>query len=237
MSKKNDVAIVIIVFNIYNLISKQIELINKFCKENVDIIIIDNSSNLDVALEINKITCNFSCQYLKIDAKLDSSLSHAFACNYAYKMFNKLYKHILFMDHDIFPIQNFSIENLLDNKYASGIGQLRPNKIYFWPGLFIIDNIKIDTNIIDFSTNSSFGLDTGGNLYKLIETYGKENFNFLDEVHIQNNFNEQTQYKIYSLIGNTFMHFLNASNWANQPNNENRINFLLNILHNYVNDK
>jgi glycosyltransferase involved in cell wall biosynthesis len=234
---KNKIAIVIVIYNISNLISMQIDLIKRFCKDNsFDIIIIDNSSDTKISNELRVITNNKNCNYIKRGSYQgeDFSQSHAAACNFAYEKVQN-YEYMFFLDHDNFPITNFSIENILNDKIIGGLGQIRKTKTYFWPGCVMLNNYKIDHSLIDFSINSSFGLDTGGMLYRIIEAYGQNNCVFFDEYYEDNISENGINYGNYSLINKmslSFMHFRNASNWNYIINNKERINSLINILNN-----
>lgn|SRR5580698_5502563 len=235
-------AIIIVVFNISNLILTQIELIRKFCNDDgFDIIVIDNSSVFYISDEIKKHTINANCIYDKTPrGPVDFSHSHAFACNYAYNKFQSEYEFLFFLDHDNFPTTNFSVKNILGDKIIGGIGQSRKTKIYFWPGCLMFNNTKIDKTLINFSTNNDLGLDTGGMLYKIIETYGQNNCLFFDEYLIKNELFDGTSYNNYAIISKqsfSFMHFINASNWNPIVKNENRISSLLKILHSRIESK
>lgn len=235
---ENKVAIIIVVFNISNLIETQISLVKRFCKDdNFDIIVIDNSSNLIIASEIKNVVERLYCKYYKTAAPTaDFSQSHASACNYAHLNFKDQYSYMFFLDHDNFPIKNFSITDILQDKLLGGVAQARADKHYFWPGCVMI-NIKLTSgDIVDFSTNSEIGLDTGGNLYKIIEKYGLGSCICFDQYEKPNSVNSSHHY--YNLICNTktsiaefsFMHFINGSNWNYNIKNNDRINSLLQIL-------
>jgi hypothetical protein len=233
---QNMIAIIVVVYNVSNLISTQIDFIRRFCKDDkYHIIIIDNSNNQNISNQIKQ--QSLSCIYHKIDSGTNGSEGHAFACNYAYSVFQNNYEYMFFLDHDIFPITNFSVKDILGDKVIGGPGQIRKTKIYLWPGCVMFNNNKIAHNLISFSTNPSLGLDTGGMLYRVIETYGQNNCAFFDEHYEDNISVNGTNYGNYSIISNpsfSFMHFRNASNWNYVSNNDERIASLLHILHNKV---
>lgn len=235
MSLKDKLAVVIVVFNISNLIETQINLIKRFCKDDFDIIVIDNSSDLKVANDVKSIVNNLNCIYLKTSSPSDFSQSHATACNFAYKQL-KHYKYMLFLDHDNFPVENFSVVETMKNKVIGGVGQARKDIYYYWPGCVMINNELIDTNLVDFSVNNKLGLDTGGNLYKIIEKFGNDKCVNFDQYDMPNTV-DPTQF-FYNLICSpkslltkfSFMHFINASNWNNKERNNERLESLLQIL-------
>lgn len=216
-------AVIIIAFNDSRLIEKQLELIDKFCTDKPDIIIFDNSDVqcTDVATKSNHVYYNFEGYYL------NPSDSHSTAANAAYKMFSPLYDKLLFLDHDCFPIKEFSIEEMLSGSSIAGLGQQK-TKTYFWPGCVAFDVKKLKGFPVDFSPNQEYGLDTGGNLFSIIDKFGGV---YLNEQYILNPYFTEFPYNFYSTIHDgTFMHFTNASNWNSTPLNEQRIETLYRIL-------
>ena len=182
----NSTIIIIITFNNADLIAKQVECIRRFCKDDFDIAIIDNSDKKDIIDAIQYYNNTLKCLYFKTRAiTKDNSESHCFAANFAYNKFKAKYDYFAFFDHDLFPVMDFSIIKILENKIMAGLGQERAKK-YFWPGCLMFNNTKIEQSLIDFSTNQEFGLDTGGNLYKIIEKYTDADFVFFNEQYNQN---------------------------------------------------
>jgi hypothetical protein len=217
-------AVIIIAFNDTRLIEKQLELIDKFCIDKPDIIIFDNSNIecVNVANKSNHIYYNFVDGYY-----LNPSDSHSNAANAAYKMFSPSYDKLLFLDHDCFPIKTFSVNEILRGCPVAGIGQEK-TKLYLWPGCVAFYTKKLKRFPVDFSTNQEYGLDTGGNLFRVLERFPTV---FLNEECNMNPYFTEPPYNFYSTIHNgTFMHFTNASNWNNTPLNEQRIETLYKIL-------
>lgn len=230
-TKQNSTAIVIITYNNADLISKQVECIRKFCKDEFDIVIIDNSTKKEVIEAVKYYNITLKCLYFKTMAQTgDNSMSHAFAANFSYSKLKDGYDYFAFFDHDLFPVMDFSVIKILENKIMAGLAQEKAKK-YFWPGCLMFDNTKIEQSLIDFSPSLELGLDTGGNLYKIIEKYTDADFTFFNEQYHQNPYFKKSKYDFYPMINNDmFMHFLNGSNWNNSNDNTERINSLLNIL-------
>lgn len=229
---ENKVGIVIVTYNTAALIVKQVECIRKFCKDIHDIIIVDNSTEQSAIDAIQYYNQSLGCQYFKTNASSrNGSESHAFACNLAYNKLKDEYKYLFYIDHDNFPVKDFSIVEILNDKVIAGLGQGGKEKDYFWAGCVMFDNSQVDHADIDFSTNKQYRLDTGGNLYKVIDKYGRDKCVFFNESYHQNPQFTETFYNFYSMINNeTFMHFVNSSNWNKIEKQEERINSLLNIL-------
>ncbi len=231
MEIKNSVAVIIVAYNNSSFIIKQFECLKRFCKDDFDIVVIDNSTDLESAKGVQYHATNLGCFYFKTEASSrDSTQSHAFACNFAYWKLKDTYKYFFFTDHDSFPVRDFSVKEILKDKAMAGLGQ-GAKKTYFWAGCVMFDSSKIEQSLIDFSPNSEFGLDTGGNLYKMIEKCGKDLCIFFNEAYHQNPNFTKSFYNFYASIHDgLFMHFVNGSNWAKSNDNEERINSLLNIL-------
>ena len=230
---KKELAIVIVVYNNADLVIHQINCIRKFCKDDCDIIVIDNSDKQEVIAPIRYHAIKMGCEYIKTQSSSrNSSSSHAFASNLAYRKFAGMYNYYFFLDHDNFPLRDFSVKEILKDKVMAGLGQVKPSgKKYFWAGCVMWDANKVDSELIDFSPNKQYGLDTGGNLYMVIDKYGDDACVFFNEVHHENPNFTKSFYNFYAEINDSmFMHFVNSSNWANSNDNQERINSLVNIL-------
>lgn len=228
-----ELGIVIVAYNNADLILKQAYCIKRFCKDDYDIIVIDNSSNGECSEQIRYHSESTACKYIKTkDSTSNPSDSHAFACNVAYWKLKTFYKYFFFLDHDNFPIMPFSVREILGEKVMAGLLQVKPSgKKYFWPGCVMWNDLEMEDNLIDFSTNHEFGLDTGGNLYKVIDRFTDHWVIYFNEAYEQNPFFQNGKYNFYSIINNgMFMHFINSSNWANTLDNASRINGLFNVL-------
>lgn len=220
-------AIVIITYNCHQIFLKQIERIKRHCKDNYDIIIIDNSTDLKAINHIKYHSKVQGCEYVKCNASsFNGSASHAFAANLSYIMLKDRYSHFFYLDHDCFPIKDFSVVEILGEKQFAGIGQEK-SRTYLWPGCLMFKQ----NEDIDFSPNHFLKLDTGGNLYIAMEKAGSDQIISFNELHQQNPEFNKNMYNFYSLINDSmFMHFINASGWNPNKDQDERINSLLNIL-------
>lgn len=224
--------IFIVTYNKPELIIRQVECIVKFCRdESYDIVVVDNSSEKEAAEAIHYHADRLGCHYMRThSSSKGGSESHAFAANVSYTRKASRYEEVLYLDHDNFPIKDFSVAELLDGVVIAGLGQQK-KKLYMWPGFVAISNKDIDTGLVDFSCSLHYGLDTGGMLFNIIERYGVERARFVNESYAENPVFTTPPYNYYSLLYDSrFMHFVNGSNWAKTAENEQRINSLLNIL-------
>lgn len=221
--------IVIICYNIRSeIFILQIECICKFCKDDFTIEVFDNSTNLDMAEMIRYHADRLGVNYTKTFSTVgEGSQSHAFSANFSYQILKDKYNYYFYLDHDCIPITFFSVEEILHEKSYAGIAQKTPT--YLWPGCFMFNDL-MSGPFIDFSPDHKLGLDTGGGLHKLVSAHGKSSGVFFSEAYYQNQHYQKIAYNHYSLINNTFIHFIAASNWANIEDNDARINGLIAIV-------
>lgn len=227
------VGIIIIVYNLSSEVFLiQMAAIKKFCKDkDYTIHIIDNSSDLEKAEDIRYHTSILEIDYTKTFSGGMGSDSHSFAASFSYHKFKDLYDLFAYFDHDVIPVSDFSVEQILSGGHViAGVGQ-GAQKTYIWPGLLFFNATAIDREMIDFSPSHIFGLDTGGHLYKVIEKYGKENCIFFNEAYHRNeHFNSVGGYNHYAMMAdNRFLHLINSSNWSGASKHEERMNSLINI--------
>lgn len=229
--------ICVITYNIdIRIFLLQIGAIRKFCKDSYHITVVDNSTNDHNARQILH-----HCRELGLDHKKTNSAhgpgteSHAFSANLSYQKWMNGHDYLLYIDHDCIPVKPFSIVDLLKNRKIGGLAHMGQKK-YFWAGLVFWNDQEVDRNLINFMPSHEFQLDTGGMLYRMIEKYGEENCVYLPEEYVQNPHAEFSMYNFYSMIGGIFMHFINSSNWNNQERNDERLNSLINIANERIND-
>lgn len=226
------VAVVIITYNVSSRIFiLQVQAIQKFCKDDFDIQVFDNSTDQPIYEQIKYHAEQLGLNYTKTFAGgKGSSDSHAFAANFAYQQVKDKYKFVFFMDHDLIPVIEFSVIEILSGGHVmAGLGQGAKKK-YMWAGAVMLANERIDTSIVDFKPSSEFNLDSGGNLYKIVDKYGDGNCIFFNEAYHQNPYFNGTEYNSFAMIKDgTFMHFTAASNWCVADRHEERMNSLINI--------
>lgn len=226
-------AIIPIVFNLDpRVFIMQINAIKLLCRdENFTIEVVDNSSVLEMADAIEYHARVLEVNYTRVRTWTgDPSESHAFAANLSFKKFAFMYGQLLFLDHDAIPVKPFSVEEMLGGKVAGGVLQGRELN-YFWPGCFVLNTEKCDHDLVNFWPDTALRLDTGGGLKKIKDQYGDEGCVYFDEVgHHNPYFPTHPEYYFFMMLyKETFMHFLNTSNWRKVSENESRINSLLQI--------
>lgn len=222
--------IIIVTYNtLVDIFLLQIDAINKFCKDDYRIEIIDNSHDLEKAEGIRYHSERLGLSYRKTFSRdSNGSDSHSFAANLSYNILKDTYDYLFYLDHDCIPIKPFSVSTILGDKLMAGIAQ-NVEHTYFWAGCFLFNNRKIEKDLLDFRPDNTLGLDTGGSLYKLIEHHTKESCLFFHEAYHQNPYFNGRLYNYYSIINEQFLHFINSSNWNGTENHTERINSLITV--------
>lgn len=232
------VGIVIICYNIdTRILILQLDAIKKYCTdEDYRIEIVDNSSIEEQAEAIKHYAKVYGLDYQRTKSSAQNdSWSHSFAANFSYERLKNDYDLFFYIDHDCIPLKKFSVKEILGDKIMAGV-RSGPKLNYFWPGCLMWNNVEIDKSLVSFSPNNAMRLDTGGQLYRVIEKYGEDRCLFFDEVGCQNPYFLDTPlYTFYMMICNeTFMHFINASGWNPTERNDQRLNSLINIATNKI---
>jgi glycosyltransferase involved in cell wall biosynthesis len=224
------VGIVVIAYNKPDFIRLQIEKISKYCKDVHEIVIVDNSTDREMSAAVKY--HSEGRKYIKTNASSSGgSQSHSFAANLSFMRLCGKYDYFLYLDHDCFPVMDFSVPEILGEKIIAGVGQVKGEKTYLWPGCLMWKGEAIAPGYIDFSPNEELGLDTGGNLYRIVDHYGREKVLFLNEEHCENPQFNKSFYNFYCMINNgMFMHFVNGSVWNKTVSDDERVNSLINIL-------
>lgn len=224
------VGIIIVTYNISSeIFILQIQALRKFCTDEFEVEVIDNSTDLDLAEQIKYHAGLLEVGYTKTFANSQNgSDSHSFAANFSYQKFKNEFDYLFYIDHDVIPLVEFSVVEILKGGHVmAGIGQEKTKK-YFWPGCLMWRNSDIDKQLIDFTPCE--GLDTGGSLWKVIDKYGEDACMFFNESYHENNYFKDKDYGAYAMINNKmFMHFIGSSNWINLENHQERISSLVNI--------
>ncbi len=159
-----------------------------------------------------------------------------FSANTSFNLFKDKYEAFAYIDHDLFIMKPFSVCEILSEKVMAGLGQGAKKK-YFWPGIFFINLTEIDKELVDFGYCHDLNLDSGGMLYKLIDEYGEDKCTFFNESYHQNEQIGNSKYSMYAMINDgMFFHCIAGSNWKRDPRHEERMNTLLNIAKQKIDD-
>ena len=154
---------------------------------------------------------------------------------------------VMLLDHDMFLIDKFDVQNEISVYDIVGCLQSREHVKYVWPGLCIFKKSSVQDIEFDFYPQTVDGqmLDTGGGTYKLL---ADKNIKFLDT-----GVDYPEEYKGIDLkdekvtggygyelhFDNKFLHFRNASNWHTQyqVGDEQKTDLLFQILSDILDEK
>lgn len=217
------------VVNRPDFVEIQKKLFDKFLKNDYEFHVVDDSIDENVSKEFQNICQSNSIKYHKKDTK-DSNLNPAQACASAIQwtydnliLKNHSEDKILFLDSDMFLIDNFDIEKYLDDCFISGLPQIRGNVKYLWNGIMLFDMKKIFEidPYISFSDGVVEGhlTDVGGETYFYFK---KNNISFketdvqypthFEDIELQNE-NLTKGYNFELHLNGKFLHYRAATNW------------------------
>lgn len=209
--------IITVTFNGAKLLEYQLKTLKKYCTDNYEFIIVDNSNNNNEMVKIKNICDENNITYIRTDINVyntnnNASNNHGLALNYVHEKLKNDFDYLLFLDHDLFPIKPFSVEEMLGHNIIGGCEQIIANTRYLWPGFMMFSKLE---ETFDFTPSPP--LDTGGKLSGFINK-NIDKVLFIDNKHvpIDLKLNNNFMHEFYDDIHNgTFMHFIKASNWCN----------------------
>ena len=161
-------------YKFINLLKLQYERIKRFCKEDVEYIVINNGvdeSFIDMASSICK---ELNLKEIKINHSdnriLYTAMDHKTALQYCYDNYiSKDPADIrVVMDSDIIPFDNFSFVEMLDDGDIAGI------KMYVGDTIYIASFISIfskNVNLANLDLQQKFEFDSGYGMASLVSKY------------------------------------------------------------------
>ena len=161
----------------------------------------------------------------KSQDNLSPSYYHGSAVTWAYE--NVMLKeypndYALLLDHDMFLIDEFNLEDYMEGFDVSGCVQSRGDITYVWPGLTIIDIAKTKDISFNFLPCAIGGqqLDTGGGTYFLLKelTFKPSQVEYPDTFNGLNLLENDDGYGFELHLEQKFLHFRNACSWHNNYN-------------------
>lgn len=172
-----------------------IDLMIRSCKKNLvnaTLLVADNSQSAAVRREIREICRTHGTPYISLPANpvRHPSRSHGVALNWVYhNVILDIRPRILaFLDHDLFPIRPVDLRVLVRDQPVYGPATSQswrlspPNPLAWsvWAGLCIFNFEAVPAEVLDFNTDRSRGLDTGGrNWAKYYRTLDRDSINLV----------------------------------------------------------
>ena len=246
---REKVDLITIAFNNDMVIKYQFMLLNKYFKDDYYYTVCDNSSNIEISEKIKNFCEENKIPYCKLypqKANLKKlvilkrilkgmySESHAIALNFIFENYIKQRNCEFFglLDHDIFPIENFSVKPILDKQNFYGVLMKKTKIKYLWPGFCFYKTSFLNGKKVNFMTNWRLDGDTGSSNYKLIKNViNNSNIKIarLHRVNTKINDND-VQGTMYSMIDKEWLHMINAGNWKKSNNYSSKEQLVFELL-------
>lgn len=213
-------------FNRPDLLTPQIKSLRKRIKSDYTINVVCDYRNLDYIGQFSKICYDERVPFHphRSEQQVVPSAYHGASVTWAYNtiMLKECSDYVFLLDHDMFPIDDFDIDEYMSDCDISGLSQTRGNTRYVWPGLMIMDMRKVKQYQFDFMPCIVDGhpLDTGGGNYPLVENlkFKPTDCQYPDTFNGINLLENDDGYGFELHLNQKFVHFRNASSWHNQYN-------------------
>jgi len=203
----------------------QNQLFKKFLKNEYQFHIVDDSVEESVSGQFELI-CNQSgfSYYRKPERAVQLNPAQSCADTVQWTYDNIIRKNhcddiVLFLDSDMFLIDEFDIEEYMKDEIISGLPQVRGHVTYMWNGIMFFNMPKIEDKNIDFSDGVIEGqmTDVGGMTY----WYFKKNSIQMKETNVEypthyNDIDLQKDAGGYNMelhLDGKFLHYRAATNW------------------------
>lgn len=227
------------VVNRPDFVETQYKLFNKFLKDEYQFNVVDDSLDDDISSQFKEVCDKYGIVYYRKNqgdrSKNESRWAGArHATETIQWTFDEIIKKkhseelVLFLDSDMFLLDEFSITEHMKDTVISGLPQTRGHVYYMWNGIMFFDMKKVFE--IDPDLNFSDGMvdgeltDIGGHFYY----YFKKNNVIMKETDVSypTHFNdieiqteEITQGFNFELhLGGKFLHYRAGTNWHTQEN-------------------
>lgn len=239
-----DTMLIVVAFNNVNVIEKQTELVKRFCTDSFIYVVVDNSSEQSKRKQIKDVCDRKNVRYVALPQNnpfngFDASASHGVALNYAWKNIVETYaqiRYVMLLDHDIFPVECFSVVSMLGGKSFYGLIKKREKGWYLWPGFSCFDKCGITLDEMNFLP-SKYG-DTGSaNYLPLYSKYDLKDLEGATDVYIKLNLIDVEEEDVYrdqkdniELIDEKWLHLINAADWAGVGNMDKKFEVLLDMI-------
>ncbi len=213
-------------FNRPDLLKPQINLLRKNIKSDYSINVICDYRTPEYVDKFSKICYDEGVSFYqhKSEERASPSAYHGASVTWVYNkiILKECTDYAFLLDHDMFLIDDFDIDEYMSDCNISGLSQTRGNTRYVWPGLMIMDVKKVKNYEFDFlpCVVNNHSLDTGGGTHPLVK-----NLNFKStDVEYPDTFNginlleSDDGYGFELHLNQKFVHFRNASSWHNEYN-------------------
>lgn len=213
------------VVNRPDFVSIQHKLFEKFLSEKYEFHVVDDSVDPEICIQFKKV-----CESLKITyhrkPPATKPMNPAQACAHTVQWtYNNLIRKnhsediVLFLDSDMFLIDEFHIGEYMSDAIIGGLPQGRGHVNYMWNGIMFFNMPKIEDKDIDFSDGVVDGemTDVGGHTYYYFKKTGIE-LKGSDVQYPTHYYDIDLQkdtggYNMELHLDGNFLHYRAATNW------------------------
>lgn len=250
-----------VVCNRPDLVEIQAECFRKFFKENVEVVVVDNSEHPTHEAQFSSICTKIGCSYIRANpnrAEPRPGFKHAECLNFLWQNYasNDTDCYVLVCDPDLFLISPVSLEERFGESYAiASAMQHRLGHHHITPILAIFDMSRIpDPKSLywdaGYFAEGIANLDTGGRTYEYIKIHNIKdkilNMKMSGQIISDENIHCLPDEMISSydmsycmeFHGKEFFHYSKGSNWNGNSLDfhERKTIFLNNMIHGILND-
>jgi hypothetical protein len=236
-------------YNRPDLLKKQLLSLKKYFTKEYNPIVIHDSRSGEYCEEFDEVCESMGVEIHHRQSAVGKTPSqyHAESIQWAYDNFaledydDQL---AMFLDHDMFLIDEFDIIAYMNGYSAAGCLQKRGDVEYLWPGLTILRMDSVADISFSFNPGVYYGqvLDTGGGTCDLLKT---PSFKYKDTVveypeeYDGIDLSELTVHMGFPFelhLSGKFLHFRNACSWHNgmAVNDTNKVKVLDQILKDFI---
>ena len=216
------------VVNRPDFVSLQDKLFKKFLKNNYQFHVVDDTIDVKIEEQFRSICELNNIEYYRkpiSNVVMNPAQACAHTVQWTYNNLickNHLQDIVLFLDSDMFLIDDFDIEKYMEDTIIAGLPQTRGHVTYMWNGIMLFNMPKILDKNIDFSEGMVDGemTDVGGYTYWYFKNTGIEmkktnqesptyptHFNDIDLQKDSGGYNMELH------LDDKFLHYRAATNW------------------------
>lgn len=234
------IRIISIAFNRPDLLELQVRAFVKFCTDSFEFVVVNNGRTPADREAVDQRAEWIGVRHVRTHHTHpgEAGLSHQRAMEFAWHLLGKTYTNaVLFLDHDAFPYQRFTMADLLSAGSCCGVAgalagvrQGRGKASYPWPGLLAMDIPHLpDIEQIDFAGGEVEGqrTDSRGNLHYYLTAHPAVQVGWLHTTtHVVRQDQllgvpkDFPQYNLawgFEFIHGAFVHYGRAANWDYMP--------------------
>lgn len=236
--------IITIAFNNSRVIDYQITMLRRFFKTPFRYTVYDNSTNEEESKRIQEICRERNNGYIRLPKQYRiqpgmASYSHGIALNWVWKnhVSQSRAKYLAILDHDIFPVQDFYVEEYLADQPVYGLvwhgkksHRVKKSIWHLWAGFGYFQMAYLKNKPIDFRPDWNKNADTGARNYAAL--YRDLDMNAIKTVTDKFlRFGEETPWENgYAWFDCGWIHMWNGSNYTGSDKWEEKMENVIQLL-------